>query len=117
MAIHRVQIERFGGSLGLRDEGLLESALAQPPASFGHEFLHPGLVDMATAYLFHIVSNHPFVDGNKRTGLAAALVFLDINGVPIRHGTAELYALTMDVARSAIDKAAATERFRAIMER
>jgi len=101
----------------LRDEGLLQSALAQPSASFGDEFLHSGLFDMAAAYLFHIVSNHPFVDGNKRTGLAAALVFLDINGVPVRHGTADLYALTMDVARSAIDNAAATDRLRAIVER
>jgi death on curing protein len=71
--IHATQLEVYGGSAGLRDLGLLESAVAQPQASFGGEFVHGGLFAMAAAYLFHIVSNHPFVDGNKRAGVLAAV--------------------------------------------
>jgi death-on-curing protein len=66
-AIHANQIEQYGGEPGLRDEGLLRSALAQPEASFGGEWLHTTLAEMAGAYLFHLVKNHAFVDGNKRT--------------------------------------------------
>ena len=77
---HATQIERHGGSSGIRDMGLLESALAMPRASFGGIYLHGDIYAMAAAYLFHIVSNHPFVDGNKRTGTVAALTFLDLNG-------------------------------------
>lgn len=73
--IHRDQIQRYGGSSGIRDLGLLQSALAQPQAAFAGQFLHADLIEMAAAYLFHITQNHPFVDGNKRTGTAAALVF------------------------------------------
>ena len=104
LAIHAAQLARFGGADGLRDEGLLDSALAQPAASFGDEYLHRGLHEMAAAYLFHIVTNHPFVDGNKRVGLIAALVFLEANGVetPTNH---DLYAITMAVADSSLSKA------------
>lgn len=102
--IHALQIERFGGSPGLRDRGLLESAIAQPQMVFGGNFLHTNLFEMAAAYLFHLVSNHPFVDGNKRVGLAASLVFLDLNGWPIRHGTDALYEMTMEVAQGRLDK-------------
>ena len=77
---HETQIARYGGSTGIRDLGLLESALAMPSASFGGSYLHADIYAMAAAYLFHIVSNHPFVDGNKRTGTVAALTFLDMNG-------------------------------------
>ncbi len=66
--IHRDMIERYGGSFGIRDEGLLESAVAMPQAGFGEQYLHADVFEMAAAYLFHIVRNHPFVDGNKRTG-------------------------------------------------
>jgi death on curing protein len=104
--LHATQLESYGGSAGLRDRGLLESAVAQPQASFGGEFTHEGLFAMAAAYLFHIVSNHPFVDGNKRAGMLAALVFLDVNGVSIDHPSEALYELTMGVAGSRIDKAA-----------
>ncbi len=83
--IHTTQLEVYGGSAGLRDRGLLESAVAQPQTSFDGEFVHDGLFAMAAAYLFHIVSNHPFVDGNKRAGMLAAVVFLDVNGITIDH--------------------------------
>lgn len=75
--IHRDQTTRYGGDPGIRDRNLLDSALAQPRASFGAEFLHAFPFEMAAAYLYHIVRNHPFLDGNKRTGAVAALVFLD----------------------------------------
>ena len=104
--LHASQLELFGGGAGLRDQGLLESAVAQPQASFGGHLAHDGLFAMAAAYLFHLVSNHPFVDGNKRIGLIAALVFLDLNGVSIAHPTEALYELTMGVAEGRINKAA-----------
>jgi len=108
LMLHQRQLERFGGGAGLRDQGLLESAVAQPQASFGGELAHDGLFAMAAAYLFHIVSNHPFVDGNKRVGLLAAMTFLHINGIRILHGSEALYALTIGVAEGRIDKAAVT---------
>ena len=104
LAIHEEQLARFGGAAGLRDAGLLESAVAQPQATFGGEYLHPDLFAMAAAYLFHIVQNHPFVDGNKRAGLLAALVFLDLNGISIDHATPRLYDLTMEVASGRMPK-------------
>src|SRR4051794_3707052 len=78
--IHRQQIEATGGLDGIRDLGLLDSALAQPMAAFSGEFLHADVFAIAAAYLFHIVLNHPFINANKRTGLIAALTFLGISG-------------------------------------
>lgn len=104
--IHATQLAQFGGGSGLRDLGLLESAVAQPQTSFRGEFVHRSLFAMAAAYLFHIVSNHPFVDGNKRAGLLAAVVFLDLNGISIDHPSDALYELTLAVAESRVDKAA-----------
>jgi death-on-curing protein len=79
LEIHRQQIERYGGASGVRDLSLLESAIAQPQASFSSEFLHASIPAMAAAYLFHICRNHPFVDGNKRVAANAAITFLLIN--------------------------------------
>jgi death on curing protein len=104
--IHTTQLGTYGGSAGLRDRGLLASALAQPQTSFGGQLVHDGLFAMAAAYLFHIVSNHPFVDGNKRTGMLAELVFLDVNGIDIAHASEDLYELTMGVAEGRIEKSA-----------
>ncbi len=104
--IHATLLETYGGSAGLRDRGLLESALAQPQASFGGQLVHEGLVTMAAASLFHIVSNHPFIDGNKRTGLLAAIVFLDVNGIAIDRPSEDLYELTVGVAEGRIEKSA-----------
>ena len=78
--LHDDELRRFGGSAGVRDFGALESAVATPAATFDGEFLHQDLFHMAAAYAFHIAENQPFVDGNKRAALNAALVFLDING-------------------------------------
>ncbi len=107
LEIHALQRARYGGAAGLRDRALLESAVAQPMASWGGQFLHPDLWSMAAAYLFHLVSNHPFVDGNKRTGLLSALVFLDLHGLSIDHASPRLYDLTMAIAVGRLDKEAA----------
>jgi death on curing protein len=104
LIIHEDQINEFGGSFGLRDRALLESAIAQPQISFDGIFVHIDLFQMAASYLYHLTSNHPFVDGNKRIGLAAALVFLEINGIEILKGTDELFELTMRVAFGAVNK-------------
>jgi len=79
--IHMDQIEQYGGSAGIRDIGLLQSAAAMPAAGFGEDYLHKDIFEMAAAYLFHITQNHPFIDGNKRTGIASAATFLGINGI------------------------------------
>lgn len=117
-ALHERQLGRFGGGAGLRDAGLLASAIAQPHASFGGAFAHEGLVAMAAAYLFHVVSNHPFLDGNKRVGLLCALVFLHVNGKRVRvvRGSDELYDLTMAVAQGQLDKAAVTARLAQLVQ-
>jgi death-on-curing family protein len=75
LRIHRSLIEAYGGIEGVRDIGLLHSAIAMPQASFGGEFLHKDFFEMAAAYLYHITQNHAFLDGNKRTGAATAIVF------------------------------------------
>ena len=81
---HLSLIEHYGGAEGVRDVGLLHSAIAMPQASFGGEFLHKDLFETAAAYLYHIVQNHPFVDGNKRTGAACAIIFLLLNGIALK---------------------------------
>ncbi len=97
LEIHQDQISRYGGAADIRDTGLLLSAAAQPEAAFGGSFLHDGIFEMAAAYLFHIVQNHPFVDGNKRTETASALVFLDINGYEVDCDSDELADLVIEV--------------------
>lgn len=104
IGIHARQLNEFGGGEGIRDAGLLASAIAQPEASFAGEYLHHDLYEMAAAYLFHLVQNHPFVDGNKRVGLLSSLVFLGVNGVVIEGSSAELYDLTLAVAEGRADK-------------
>ncbi len=110
--LHDLSLHRYGGSAGVRDRGLLESAVGQPMASFGGQFLHGDLAAMASAYLVSIVKNHPFVDGNKRAGLAAALTFLDLNGIEIDHSSPALYDATMAVAEGRLDKAALADLLR-----
>lgn len=81
LAVHYDLIQRWGGVPGLRDRGGFESAMAAPEFGVAGQYLHPQLHDMAAAYLYHLVRNHPFVDGNKRIALAAAYLFLWINGL------------------------------------
>lgn len=109
--VHRRCIEEHGGSLELRDRGLLESAVAMPAAQFGGAYLHAGTPAMAAAYLFHLCKNHPFVDGNKRVALAAAEVFLELNGCELGADDSALEQLTLGVADSSISKEAARAFF------
>jgi len=88
--LHLSMIERYGGSEGLRDLGLIQSAIAMPQASFGGEYLHKDIFEMAAAYLFHIVQNHPFLDGNKRTGAAGVVLAVDVNDHQARRGDADV---------------------------
>jgi death-on-curing protein len=104
LAIHAHQIDRYGGSPGIRDVRLLESALAMPEATFSGEDLHPTLHEKAAAYLFHVVKNHPFVDGNKRAGLAVCLVFLALNGRRVRATDDDLVDLVLGVAKGELGK-------------
>ena len=104
LALHRDQIRRYGGTPGIRDEGLLSSALGTVSATFGGQFLHQSLHEMAAAYLFHIAQNHPFLDGNKRVALAAALAFLWMNDVEIEADDADLLALVLGVAEGCVSK-------------
>ncbi|HAK60251.1 MAG TPA: type II toxin-antitoxin system death-on-curing family toxin [Nitrospiraceae bacterium] len=103
--IHEDQIQRYGGADGLRDINLLSSAIAMPYSSFSGAFLHTSLFDMAAAYAFHLSQNHPFVDGNKRTALAAALVFLELNGTTISDQTGKLYDAMLSLAQGKLTKA------------
>ncbi len=111
LEIQREQIERYGGSHGLRDRGGLESALAVPQASFGGEWLHPTIPAMAAAYLFHLCQNHAFIDGNKRVGANAAIVFLFLNGWDLLVTEAELVDLVLRVASSQLGKPELTDIF------
>ena len=113
LAIHRDQIERYGGSQGVRDMGLLQSALAMPQASFGGQFLHDDLHIMAAAYLYHLTQNHPFVDGNKRVGTVAAVLFLDLNGIVLDADEDDFEQLVLSVAQGKADKAAIAAYLRA----
>lgn len=105
LAIHADQIERYGGMAAIRDMGLLLSAINMPRASFGGSYLHTDLFEMAAAYLFHIVQNHPFVDGNKRTGTVAGIVFLALNGIEVTATNEDLHALVLEVATGTAGKA------------
>lgn len=112
LEIHNDQIKRYGGRAGIRDLELLKSAIAMPAAGFGGDYLHTGIYEMAAAYLFHIVRNHPFIDGNKRTGAVASVVFLMMNGVEL-HADEDTFAkMVLSVAEGKIDKAGITQFFR-----
>ena len=111
LAIHADQLHEHGGSDGIRDLGLLESALSMPRAGFGGTLLHETLMEQAAAYLFHIARNHPFVDGNKRTALDTALTFLWMNGCVIDATVDEVVELTEGVAAGSVTKAAAAVWF------
>ncbi len=105
LEIHRDQTSRYGGTAGIRDIELLKSALGIPMATYGGEFLHTDVYEMAAAYLFHLVKNHPFLDGNKRVGAVAALVFLLLNGHDLDAPEDDLAEMVLSVARGEVDKA------------
>jgi len=109
--IHSEMINRYGGSDGIRDKGLLESAVSTPRAGFGDQYLHSDIFQMAAAYLFHIVKNHPFIDGNKRTGAMAAFVFLKLNNHTLTAGEIQYERMVRAVAESKLEKREIAEFF------
>jgi death-on-curing protein len=102
--IHSDQIKRYGGKSGIRDHHLLLSAIAQPLSTFDGHYLHKTLFDQAGAYLFHICQNHPFIDGNKRTALVSALMFLAMNDCPFDYNESILEQLVRSVAEGKTKK-------------
>ena len=105
LALHADQIDRYGGSAGVRDLGLLESAVAAPESSFGDGYLHGSLPEMAAAYLFHLAQNHAFVDGNKRVAAAAMIMFVYLNDHDLECDEDGLVELTVGVASGTTTKA------------
>lgn len=110
LKIHDASIHRFGGAAGLRSRDLLESAVAAPQSAFGGESVFADEVEIAAAYLFYLCSNHPFLDGNKRTALGACLVFLKLNGASPTPDSDLWESLTLDVAAGRLDRERATAR-------
>ncbi len=116
-AIHAEVLAAYGGAAGVRDEALLESAVAAPQATMMGETLFTDPLEIAAAYLFYLCRNHPFVDGNKRTALATCLVFLSENGLlPSERLDADAWeALIIDVAASRLDREQTTTRMRELI--
>lgn len=109
LKIHRDQIERYGGTPEVRDQGLLKSALSMPMAQFGGAFLHETPAEMAGAYLYHLACNHAFVDGNKRVAAVTARVFLMLNGYRFDPPPDDYEQLILDVASAKLTKQAVAE--------
>jgi death-on-curing protein len=115
--IHAEAIGRFGGSDGVREMALLESAVAAPQASFGGGSPYRDIAEVAAAYLFYLCKNHPFIDGNKRAALGACIVFLRLNGIESESDGPAWEELTLAVASSEIDRDEATRRLRRLLLR
>ena len=113
LQVHASQIACFGGSDGIRDTGLLKSAMAMPESMFGGQYLHKDIYEMAAAYFFHLTCNHPFLDGNKRIGIVVAIVFLRMNDYEFTADEAELERIVMETAQGRTDKAMLAGFFRA----
>ena len=114
--IHTEALEKFGGLEGVRDENLLASAVLTPQSSFGGKSPYADIVDVAAAYLFYICGNHPFLDGNKRTAMMAAIVFLRLNGIDTLPDSERWEQLMLEVAASKLDRDATTRRLRKLVK-
>jgi death on curing protein len=110
--IHAEAIARFGGSDGVRDNALLESAVAAPQARFGGKSPYQDLVEVAAAYLYYLCRNHPFIDGNKRAALGACIVFLRLNGVEPRSDGPEWEEFVLEIAAGNLNREQTTIRLR-----
>ncbi|WOO43211.1 type II toxin-antitoxin system death-on-curing family toxin [Rubellicoccus peritrichatus] len=113
--IHGEAIKEFGGSDGLRDMALLESAVAAPQATMFGELMFNDIIEVAAAYLFYLCRNHPFIDGNKRAALGACLVFLRLNGIEPTADGPDWEKLTLDVAASQLNRDETTVRLRELL--
>jgi death on curing protein len=114
--IHTEALEKFGGLEGVRDENLLASAVLTPQSSFGGKSPYADIVEIAAAYLFYICGNHPFFDGNKRTAMMAAIVFLRLNGIDTLPDSEMWEQLMLEVAASKLDRDATTRRLRKLVK-
>ncbi|WP_018249546.1 type II toxin-antitoxin system death-on-curing family toxin [Orenia marismortui] len=101
---HEQLIQIYGGSTGVRDEKLLDSAIQQPKSTFEGEYLHNSIFKMASAYGFHLCKNHPFVDGNKRIALVAMDTFLQNNGYEITASEKETYTIMIKLSSEGLSK-------------
>jgi death on curing protein len=115
IAFHKIQIDESGGSYGIRDRGLLESAVETPKATFQGTYLHNDIYDMASAYMFHIIKNHPFVDGNKRTGTVAAFAFMFANNIEFSFSQDLVFEQAILIATSQLSKENLAKRFRSLI--
>lgn len=114
--IHSRLIEQYGGESSIRSQKLLEAAIATPQATFDGDFLHTDLFEMAASYAYHISQNQPFMDGNKRTGLLAALIFLDLNQITLNRPSANLYNIMIEIADGKSNKSDLATLFRELVE-
>jgi death-on-curing protein len=115
--VREIHITKFGGSDGVREMALLESAVVTPQASYGGQSVYADVIEIAAAYLFYLCRNHPFIDGNKRTALGACIVFLRLNGIEPTTDSAEWEELTLAVASSVLDRDETTVRLRKLLKR
>jgi death-on-curing protein len=113
MDLHLDQIEHYGGDAGVRDRGLIEAAVAMPRQSFRGEYLHTDVFEMAAAYAFHLAESQAFVDGNKRTGLASAYVFLSLNGYRLSGADDRLHDAMIAIGTGQLNKAGLARVLRA----
>jgi len=113
--LHEQSLAQFGGSAGARDEGLLDSALGKPHNLFAYG--KPSLFDLAASYAFGVVKNHPFIDGNKRTGFIVAVLFLELNGCRFHAGEADAAVSTLALAAGEMSEAAYAEWLKANTKR
>mgnify|MGYP006286218963 CR=1 FL=1 len=104
LEIHRDQLQRYGGSPGIRSIQLLQPAVGMPGATYAGNYLHSDIYEMTAAYLYHLVQNHPFIDGNKRTGAVSALVFLALNGFTFNAPEDDFADMVLTVARGELGK-------------
>lgn len=103
LLLHSALVQQTGGSDGVRDEGMLDSAIHAPFQTFADQELYPSLLEKAARLGFGLICNHPFLDGNKRIGTHAMLVFLDINQISLSYADDDLIAAILQVASGAMD--------------
>lgn len=115
--IHAEAIRQFGGLRGVRDVNLLASAVLAPQSTFGGKSPYADLVEMAAAYLFYLCKNHPFLDGNKRTAMMSAIVFLRLNGIETSPDSNNWEKLILDIAASRLNRDATTKRLRQLLKK